>query len=58
MKKIIIGVGAVAALTSLFGYWLFWTAVDSVGRAVENLGDLSPSEDWTWDDWDEWDGSR
>jgi hypothetical protein len=58
MKRAAIIAVTIPVTASLLGYWLFSKAVEAVGSAVENLGDLSPNEDWDWDDWDEWDGVR
>ena len=58
MRKWLIGAAAVIPTASLLSYWLFSQMVNAVGAAVENMGDLSLTEDWDWDDWDEWDGQR
>lgn len=56
MRRAAIVAVSVPALVALLGYWVWVKTVEAVGNAVDNIGDISFTEDWTWDDWDEWDG--
>jgi len=46
LKNIVIGTVVALPTLSLLGYWLFWQAMEAVGKAVDNMAD-------NWGDWDD-----